>query len=46
MGWYYGDVAQIEKRTAKRLKEAEERRRGEPDPGGASHKAWNFSGFR
>lgn len=46
MGWYYGDVAQIEKRTSKRLKEAEERRRGEPEPNNAaSDMAWNFSGF-
>jgi len=45
MGWYYGDVEQIEKRTAKRLKEAEERRREEPEPSIASDMAWNFSGF-
>lgn len=45
MGWYYGDVAQIEKRTAKRLKEAEERRRGEPAPSDAPDVAWNVPGF-
>lgn len=45
MGWYYGDVAQVEKRTAKRLKEAEERRRDQPEPSGASDMAWNLSGI-
>lgn len=45
MGWYYGDVEQIKKRTAKRLKEAEERRREKSEPCMASDMAWNFSGF-